>query len=1052
MSFIRNKGGIMYKKVDTKLDFLAREKEVLKFWEENNVFEKSIEQTEGGEEFCFYDGPPTANGKPHIGHVLTRVMKDIIPRYQTMKGKHVLRKAGWDTHGLPVELEIEKKLGLDGKQDIEKYGIEPFIAECKQSVWKYSNEWKQMSERLGYWVDMETPYVTYHDDYIESVWWSLKEMHKKGLLYKGHKIVPYCPRCGTALASHEVAQGYKDVKEKSVYAKFKLVDKENTYFLAWTTTPWTLPSNVALCMNANEDYVEIEAEDGTHYILAKALCDKLFENYTVITEKKGKDYEYVEYVPLFDCAVGKFKQKAFYVTNDDYVTLTDGTGIVHIAPAFGVDDGRVGQNYNLPFVQMVDDRGKMKEEVEVVKGMFCKDADKVIIKDLQARGLLFKEEMFEHSYPFCWRCNTPLLYYARQSWFIKTTAVKERLLNSNNSVNWMPETIKTGRMGNFLENVVDWGLSRERYWGTPLPVWECEECDHFEVIGSRQELREKCGLEKDVELHRPYVDKLTMTCPKCGKPMHRVKEVIDCWYDSGSMPFAQFHYPFENKKLFEQHFPADFISEAIDQTRGWFYVLLAISTILFDKAPFRNCIVLGHVNDEKGLKMSKHLGNVVDPWSVLDKQGADAIRWYFYTSSAPWLPSRFYEKAVSECQAKYMGTLWNAYAFFVLYAEIDKYDPSKYNLADCKLQVIDKWVLSKLNSLVDTVSKNLEEYKIFESARLMQSFVDELSNWYIRRCRERFWGEGMTEDKAAAYTTLYTVLTTFSKLTAPFTPFIAESIYQNLVPEFYADAPISVHLCKFPQVNYDLIDTKLEADMEIVENMVVLGRSARNLSNIKNRQPLAKLYFSMGGNVALDEKMYEIARDELNVKEFEVLTDSSKFINYKLKPQLKTLGPKYGSKLGLIRQYLDTCDANSVVKTIRESGQITVDLNGEQVVFTEQDLLISTESKEGFISASENGHTVVLDVNLTDELIAEGIVREVVSKVQTMRKEAGFNVTDRINLYFVTGSMVADVIKNNQNHIAKVVLADSINEGKLNGYQKDWDINGEQVTLAVEKV
>jgi len=1052
MSYFRNKGGIMYKKVDTKLDFLAREKEVLKFWEENNVFEKSIEQTEGGEEFCFYDGPPTANGKPHIGHVLTRVMKDIIPRYQTMKGKHVLRKAGWDTHGLPVELEIEKKLGLDGKQDIEKYGIEPFIAECKQSVWKYSNEWKQMSERLGYWVDMETPYVTYHDDYIESVWWSLKEMHKKGLLYKGHKIVPYCPRCGTALASHEVAQGYKDVKEKSVYAKFKLVDKENTYFLAWTTTPWTLPSNVALCMNANEDYVEIEAEDGTHYILAKALCDKLFENYTVITEKKGKDYEYVEYVPLFDCAVGKFKQKAFYVTNDDYVTLTDGTGIVHIAPAFGVDDGRVGQNYNLPFVQMVDDRGKMKEEVEVVKGMFCKDADKVIIKDLQARGLLFKEEMFEHSYPFCWRCNTPLLYYARQSWFIKTTAVKERLLNSNNSVNWMPETIKTGRMGNFLENVVDWGLSRERYWGTPLPVWECEECDHFEVIGSRQELREKCGLEKDVELHRPYVDKLTMTCPKCGKPMHRVKEVIDCWYDSGSMPFAQFHYPFENKELFEQHFPADFISEAIDQTRGWFYVLLAISTILFDKAPFRNCIVLGHVNDEKGLKMSKHLGNVVDPWSVLDKQGADAIRWYFYTSSAPWLPSRFYEKAVSECQAKYMGTLWNAYAFFVLYAEIDKYDPSKYNLADCKLQVIDKWVLSKLNSLVDTVSKNLEEYKIFESARLMQSFVDELSNWYIRRCRERFWGEGMTEDKAAAYTTLYTVLTTFSKLTAPFTPFIAESIYQNLVPEFYADAPISVHLCKFPQVNYDLIDTKLEADMEIVENMVVLGRSARNLSNIKNRQPLAKLYFSMGGNVALDEKMYEIARDELNVKEFEVLTDSSKFINYKLKPQLKTLGPKYGSKLGLIRQYLDTCDANSVVKTIRESGQITVDLNGEQVVFTEQDLLISTESKEGFISASENGHTVVLDVNLTDELIAEGIVREVVSKVQTMRKEAGFNVTDRINLYFVTGSMVADVIKNNQNHIAKVVLADSINEGKLNGYQKDWDINGEQVTFAVEKV
>lgn len=1042
----------MYKKVDTKLDFLAREKEVAEFWTENEIFEKSIEQTEGGKEFCFYDGPPTANGKPHIGHVLTRVMKDIIPRYKTMKGMHVLRKAGWDTHGLPVELEIEKKLGLDGKQDIEKYGIEPFIGECKQSVWKYSNEWKQMSERLGYWVDMETPYVTYHDDYIESVWWSLKEIHKKGLLYKGHKIVPYCPRCGTALASHEVAQGYKDVKEKSVYAKFKVKGEDNLYFLAWTTTPWTLPSNVALCMNANEDYVEIKAQDGARYILAKALVSKLFEDYEILSEKKGSDYERVEYEPLFDCAKGTFKQKAYYVTNDDYVTLTDGTGIVHIAPAFGVDDGRVGQNYNLPFVQMVDDRGNMKEEVSVVKGMFCKDADKFIIKDLKERGLLFKEEMFEHSYPFCWRCNTPLLYYARSSWFVKTTAVKDRLLKSNESVNWMPETIKSGRMGNFLENVVDWGLSRERYWGTPLPVWECDECDHFEVIGSRQELREKGGLDKDIELHRPYVDKVTMTCPKCGKPMHRVKEVIDCWYDSGSMPFAQFHYPFENKELFEKHFPADFISEAIDQTRGWFYVLLAISTILFDKAPFRNCIVLGHVNDEKGLKMSKHLGNVVDPWSVLNKQGADAVRWYFYTSSAPWLPSRFYEKAVSEGQAKYMGTLWNAYAFFVLYADIDKYDPSKYDLDDCKLQIIDKWILSKLNTLVKTVDQNLNEYKTFESARAMQAFVDELSNWYIRRCRERFWGEGMTEDKAAAYTTLYTVLTTFAKLTAPFTPFMAESIYRNLVPDFYKDAPISVHLCAFPAVNENYIDEKLEKDMTVIEDMVVLGRAARNSSNIKNRQPLQKLYFSMGGNIELSEKMFEIARDELNVKEFEVLTDSGKFINYKLKPQLKTLGPKYGAKLGLIRGFLDNCNANEIVKTIRETGSFTVNLGGDDVTFAESDLLISTESREGFVSASENGHTVVLDVNLTPELIAEGVVREVISKVQTMRKEAGFNVTDRITLYYSASNEIANIIEEYKDRILKVVLGETLVADSLKGYQKEWDINGETVTLAVEKL
>ncbi len=1042
----------MYKKVDTNLDFLQREKEVAKFWEENNVFEESIKNTEGGQEFCFYDGPPTANGKPHIGHVLTRVMKDIIPRYQTMKGKHVLRKAGWDTHGLPVELEIEKKLGLDGKQDIEKFGIEPFIAECKKSVWKYSNEWKVMSERLGYWVDMETPYVTYHDDYIESVWWSLKEIHKKGLLYKGHKIVPYCPRCGTALASHEVAQGYKDVKEKSVYVKFKVKNEENTYFLAWTTTPWTLPSNVALCMNANEDYVEISAEDGCKYILAQALVSKLFENYTVLSTKKGSDYERVEYEPLFDCAVGTFREKAFFITNDDYVTLTDGTGIVHIAPAFGVDDGRVGTNYDLPFVQMVDDRGKMKEEVTVCAGMFCKDADKVIIKDLSQRGLLFKEEMFEHSYPFCWRCNTPLLYYARSSWFVKTTAVKDKLIRSNNSVNWMPETIKSGRMGNFLENVVDWGLSRERYWGTPLPVWQCPDCGHFEVIGSKAELKEKCGVEGDVELHRPFVDKLTMKCDKCGHEMHRVKEVIDCWYDSGSMPFAQFHYPFENKELFEKHFPADFISEAIDQTRGWFYVLLAISTILFDKAPFKNCIVLGHVNDEKGLKMSKHLGNVVDPWTILDKQGADAVRWYFYTSSAPWLPSRFYEKAVSECQAKYMGTLWNAYAFFVLYADIDRYDPSKYTLEDCALTVMDKWLLSKLNSLVKTVDQNLKEYKIFESARLMQSFVDELSNWYIRRCRERYWGTGMTKDKEAAYTTLYTVLTTFAKLTAPFTPYIAENIYLNLVPQFYKDAPKSVHLCSFPVCDESLIDLKLENDMQVVESMVVLGRAARSSSNIKNRQPLQKLYFSVGGNTELSDEMYQIARDELNVKEFEVLTDSSEFINYKLKPQLKTLGPKYGAKLGAIRQFLDTCNAQEVVSEVRKNGSYTVVLGDTSVVFEESDLLISTESKAGYVSASENGNTVVLDANLTEELIAEGLVREVISRVQTMRKEAGFNVTDRINLYYKADGKMGEILSAYGDVIAKTVLGEKVVCGELNGYVKEWDLNGEGFTLAVEKV
>ncbi|MBQ7407663.1 MAG: isoleucine--tRNA ligase, partial [Clostridia bacterium] len=900
----------MYKKVDTSLNFLEREKEVLQFWKDEKVFETSMEQTKNGDEFCFYDGPPTANGKPHIGHVLTRVMKDIIPRYKTMKGMHVARKAGWDTHGLPVELEIEKKLGLDGKQDIEKYGIEPFIKECKESVWKYVGEWEKMSDRIGYWVDMDNPYVTYHDDYIESEWWALKTIWEKGLLYKGYKIVPYCPRCGTALSSHEVAQGYKDVKEKSIYVKFK-AKGEDKYYLVWTTTPWTLPSNVALCMNANENYVEIEA-DGVRYVLAEALAPKLFEEYTTISVKKGSEYEYSEYEPMFDYAVGTFKQKAYYLTTADYVTLTDGTGIVHIAPAFGEDDSEVGKRYDLPFVQMVDSTGKFVAEATAYAGVFCKEADKQIIADLKESGVLFKELMYEHSYPHCWRCNTPLLYYARSSWFIKTTAVRDRLLAANASVNWMPATIGTGRMGNFLENVIDWGLSRERYWGTPLPVWVCADCGKVHVIGSREELCNLSG-KQSVELHRPYIDEVTFKCDKCGGEMHRVKDVIDCWFDSGSMPFAQLHYPFENKDLFEKRFPADFISEAVDQTRGWFYVLLAISTILFDKAPFKNCIVLGHVNDKNGIKMSKHIGNVVDPWSVLDKQGADAVRWYFYTSSAPWLPSRFYPEAVSEGQRKFMGTLWNTYAFFVLYADIDKYNPAEHDIKKCKLSLMDKWALSKLNTLIKKVDEGLEEYKIFETARMIESYVDELSNWYVRRGRERYWGSEMTEDKEAAYTTLWTILVTLSKLLAPYTPFMAESIYQNLVPAFYKDAAKSVHLGDFPVCDESMIDADLEEGMEDVLNIVLLGRSARNSSNIKNRQPLAKLYVAADKAVKLTDGLYAIARDELNVKQFELLTDATAFVNYKIKPQLKTLGPKYGKKLGAIRAFLENCNAAEVV-------------------------------------------------------------------------------------------------------------------------------------------
>ena len=1041
----------MYKKVDASLNFCDREKEVIKFWNQNDIFEKSIKMNEGHEEFCFYDGPPTANGKPHIGHVLTRVMKDIIPRYQTMKGKHVLRKAGWDTHGLPVELEIEKQLGLDGKQDIEKYGIEPFIKKCKESVWKYTNEWKDMSERLGYWVDMDHPYVTYDDNYIESVWWALKQISDKGLLYKGFKVVPYCPRCGTALSSHEVAQGYKDVKEKSVYVKFKKKGTENTWFLAWTTTPWTLSSNAALCMNPNEDYVEIKTAEA-NYILAEALVPTLFDDYEIVSRKKGKDYEYSEYEPMYPYALGLFKEKAFYVVNDTYVTLTDGTGIVHIAPAFGEDDSNVGKRYNLPFIQMVDTRGRFIDAVTPYKGMFVKDADKLIIKDLKESGILFKDLVFEHSYPFCWRCNTPLLYYARSTWFIKTTAVKDRLIAANKSVNWMPETIGTGRMGNFLENVIDWGLSRERYWGTPLPIWVCDDCGATHVMGSKKELKEMCGLDKDIELHRPYIDAPTCKCPKCGGTMHRVKEVIDCWFDSGSMPFAQYHYPFENQELFKTHFPADFISEAVDQTRGWFYTLLTISTLLFDKAPFKNCIVLGHVNDKNGIKMSKHLGNVVDPWTVLDKQGADAVRWYFYTGSAPWLPSRFYDEAVSEAQRKFMGTLWNTYAFFVLYANIDNYDPSFYELKNCKLSLMDKWVLSKLNTLVTTIDEGLENYRIFETARAMQDFVDDLSNWYIRRGRERYWGKDMTEDKAAAYTTLYTVLVTLSKLSAPYTPFMAESIYGNLVPQFYKEAPQSVHLCSFPAADESYIDTELEEGMKDVLEIVVLGRAARNNSNIKNRQPLQKLYIATDRKVKLTEGLYEIAKDELNIKEFELLHDAGRFVTYKLKPQLKTLGPKYGKKINAIRSFLENCDAREVVMTVKAGNNYKTIIDGDEVEFSLNDLLVSSEPAEGFVSQSDNGLTVVLDAHITEELLLEGMERELVSRIQNMRKEAGFEVTDRIKLGYTAEGNALRVLTEQSENVISDVLALSI-ENKLfeRGYNKDFDINGEKVSLSVIK-
>lgn len=1035
-----------YKKVSTGLDFAQRELEVLKYWKENKIFEQTA--AKGDKSFSFYDGPPTANGKPHIGHVLTRSIKDLIPRYKVMKGYKVLRKAGWDTHGLPVELEVEKLLGIDGKQQIEKYGIEPFISKCKESVWKYKKEWEELSDRVAYWADMKNPYVTYDNNYIESEWWALKTIYEKGLLYKGFKIVPYCPRCGTALSSHEVAQGYKDVKEKSAVAKFRVVGSDNTYFLAWTTTPWTLPSNVALCMNAQFDYALIES-NGERYILAKELIGKHFEEgtYTVLDVKKGKDYEYTRYMPLFDFAHPE--GDCYYVTNADYVTLTDGTGIVHIAPAFGEEDANVGRRYNLPLLQLVGEDGKFVAGCGELTDVFCKQADKLILRQMKENGTLFKELMYEHSYPHCWRCDTPLIYYARKSWFIKMTAVRDKLLKVNSTINWIPPTIGSGRMGNFLENVIDWGISRDRYWGTPLPVWVCDKCGKVHVVGSRQELSDLSGCDKDIELHRPFIDKVTWKC-ECGGTMHRTPEVIDCWFDSGSMPYAQFHYPFENKELFEKNFPADFISEAVDQTRGWFYTLIAISTLLFEKAPFRNCIVLGLVGDEHGVKMSKHKGNVVDPWDSFNKQGADAVRWYFYTASAPWLPSRFYDEAVSETQRRFLGTLWNTYAFFVLYADIDNFDPSLYKLEDCKLSVMDKWILSELNQLIKTVDKGLENYEIVDSARAIEKFTDMLSNWYVRRCRERYWGSEWTEDKQAAYMTLYTVLTTLAKVAAPFVPFISESIYLNLVPEFFPDAPKSVHLCDFPVADEKAIDLKLNSDMEHVLDIVVLGRSARNSANVKNRQPLSEMYV-VGEKVT--PEMAEVICDELNVKKLLTAQDISQFARYEVKPQLRTLGPKYGKLIGAIRQRLADLgdEATVLVNTVNEGKTYTLDVEGRQVQLTADDLLISSANAEGYCVASDHGVTVVLNTVLTDDLVEEGLEREIVSKIQTMRKESGFVVTDHIEINYKAEDKLNAVFERFASEIMKDTLADSLTAGDGGQFVKQWDVNGLPLTLGLTK-
>ena len=1050
----------MYEKVSSNFDFVTREKAVLDFWKENQIFEKSIEERKGCPTYTFYDGPPTANGKPHIGHVLTRVIKDMIPRYRTMKGYMVPRKAGWDTHGLPVELEIEKELGINGKEQIESYGLEPFIGRCKESVWKYKGMWEDFSGTVGFWADMDDPYVTYHDSYIESIWWSLKEIWNKGLLYKGFKIVPYCPRCGTPLSSHEVAQGYKAVKERSAVVRFKVIG-EDAYFLAWTTTPWTLPSNCALCVNPEETYCKVKAADGYTYYMAKALLDNVLgslgdkENgvaaYEILETYVGTDLEYKEYEPLFACAgevANKQNKKAHFVTVDSYVTMSDGTGIVHIAPAFGEDDAKVGRSYDLPFVQFVDGKGNMTEETPYA-GMFVKDADPKILVDLDSEGKLFSAPKFEHDYPFCWRCDTPLIYYARESWFIKMTAVKDNLVKNNNTVNWIPESIGKGRFGDWLENIQDWGISRNRYWGTPLNIWECE-CGHRHSIGSIEELKSmSSNCPENIELHRPFIDEVTIKCEKCGGEMKRVPEVIDCWYDSGAMPFAQHHYPFENKDLFEQQFPAEFISEAVDQTRGWFYSLMAISTLLFDKSPYKNVIVLGLVQDENGQKMSKSKGNAVDPFDALAKHGADAIRWYFYTNSAPWLPNRFHDNAVVEGKRKFMGTLWNTYAFYILYANIDKFDPSKYELDYDKLSVMDKWLLSKLNTLIDTVDGYLDSYAIPEAAKALQAFVDDMSNWYVRRGRERYWAQGLEQDKINAYMTLYTALVTVVKLAAPMIPFMAEDIYRNLVCNIDKNAPISVHLCDYPVSDEKLIDKDLEASMDEVLNIVVLGRAARNTANIKNRQPLGKIYATAAK--ALDKECCEIIEEELNVKELEFVTDSSGYVSYSFKPQLKTLGPKYGKLLGAIREKLTSLDGSAAKKELDEKGAITFTAGDTEISLAVEDLLIETVQKEGYHAESGNGVTVVLDTNLTPELIEEGFVRELISKIQTMRKDAGFEVMDTIKIYVSGNEKIEAIFASNADEIKHDVLATDILTSAGGSFAKDWDINGEKVTLGVEK-
>ena len=1051
----------MYQKVNTNLNFVDREKKVEEFWKENHIFEKSMENRKEGETYTFYDGPPTANGKPHIGHVLTRVIKDMIPRYRTMKGYMVPRKAGWDTHGLPVELEVEKKLGLDGKEQIEEYGMEPFIKQCKESVWKYKGMWEDFSSTVGFWADMEHPYVTYYDDYIESEWWALKEIWNKKLLYKGFKIVPYCPRCGTPLSAQEVSQGYKTVKERSAVVRFKVVG-EDAYFLAWTTTPWTLPSNVALCVNPDETYCKVKAADGYTYYMAEALLDKVLgklakeegeKAYEVLETYKGTDLEYKAYEPLFACAgeaAAKQKKKAHFVTCDNYVTMSDGTGIVHIAPAFGEDDSRIGRNYELPFVQFVDGQGNLTKETPYA-GVFVKKADPMVLTDLDKEGKLFDAPKFEHDYPHCWRCDTPLIYYARESWFIKMTAVKDDLIRNNNTINWIPESIGKGRFGDWLENVQDWGISRNRYWGTPLNIWQCE-CGHMHSIGSRQELFEMSGDEraKTVELHRPYIDEITLKCPECGGEMHRVPEVIDCWFDSGAMPFAQHHYPFENKELFEQQFPANFISEAVDQTRGWFYSLLAESTLLFNKAPYKNVIVLGHVQDENGQKMSKSKGNAVDPFDALNKYGADAIRWYFYINSAPWLPNRFHGKAVVEGQRKFMSTLWNTYAFFVLYADIDNFDPTKYELNYDQLPIMDKWLLSRLNTTVQAVDNDLANYKIPEAARALQEFVDEMSNWYVRRSRERFWAKGMEQDKINAYMTLYHALVTIAKTAAPMIPFMTEDMYQNLVRSVDKDAIESIHLCDFPTVNEAWIDKDLEADMKELLEIVVLGRACRNTANIKNRQPIGTMYVK--AEKKMDKFYTDIIADELNVKEVKFADDVESFISYSFKPQLRTVGPKYGKLLGGIRQALTDINGTAAMNELRTNGVLKLDINGNDVELTEEDLLIETAQTEGYVSESDGETSVVLDTNLTPELIEEGFVREIISKIQTMRKEAGFEVMDKIVVYAHGNDKIQDVMKAHEDEIKSEVLADEMVLGETDGYVKEWNINKEAVTMGVKKL